>query len=296
MLKFKPLTIDDKALFDSYIKPYKFLTCEYSFITLYTWRKASNIEYCIFKDALIIKKNNLDSGSFFMQPIGYREEYLEAIIEALIDYKKNNDMSYLFNEIEESFLDELQKLTKFNFIINKDDSNFDYIYESEQLIKLPGRKLSSKRNHINKFISTYDYRIEEITEDNKYECIEVSKAWCIENGASDLMLYEHESIIDLLNYKEILEFDGIVVYVDDKLSGFSIGEKLNMDMAIIHVEKASSNINGLYSFINKSFAEKCYKGVKLINREDDMGLEGLRKAKESYRPCKLEYKYTVKLI
>lgn len=295
MLEFKPLTLEDKELFESYINPFKFLTCEYSFITLYIWRKALDIKYCIYKNTLIIKKNSMEFGNFFMQPIGYNPEDLNDIINLLIEYKHTNGMVYLFRNIEEPFINELNKISKNEFIIEVEENNFDYVYESESLIKLPGRKLSSKRNHFTRFVNSYNYKVEEITLENTQRCIEASKEWCTENGCTGLMVYEQDSIMDLLNNHDILKFTGIVVYVDDKVSAFTIGEKVNAEMAIVHIEKAFSNVHGLYTFINRTFAETHFKDVKFINREDDMGLEGLRKAKQSYHPFKLEYKHTVKL-
>lgn len=295
MLQFKALTLEDKKLFDSYIKPHKFLTCEYSFTTLYIWRKALDITYCIYKDALIIKKNSVDTGYFFMQPLGYKDENLHEILEVLIEYKIANNMEYLFRNIEEPFLEKLRKIYKEKFIYGIEDNNFDYIYESEKLRTLPGRKLSRKRNHYSKFVNSYNYRVEDVTKENTLECIETSKEWCVANGCTGFLSYELESIMDMLNNRESLDFFGMVVYVDNKICAFTIGEKANEDMAIIHIEKAFSSINGLYTFINKTFAETYFKDVKFINREDDMGLEGLRKAKESYYPYKLEYKHTVQL-
>lgn len=295
MLEFKPLTLEDKALFDSYIIPYKFLTCEYSFLTLFIWRKALDITFCIYKNALIIKRKFDEASYYFMQPIGYKREELEEILDEMIKYKTKNEMEFLFKAVEKPFLDELMAIKKYDLICTAEEDNFDYIYKSETLINLSGRKLAGKRNHISKFISNYNYKIEDINDKNTEKCIEVSRKWCELNGNTPMIKYEHEAIVEMLNNREKLNFIGIVVYVNDKPSAFTIGEIMNSDMAIIHVEKAFSEINGLYSFINKTFAELHLKGIKYINREEDMGLDGLRKAKQSYQPIKLEYKYSAKM-
>lgn len=295
MLQFKALTLEDKPLIDSYIKPLKFLTCEYSFTTLYIWRTAMDVQYCIYKGALIIRKLDKEKGYFFMQPVGYKEEDLQEIVDTLVEYKKEHHMEYLFQNIEEPFLSKLKDIQGHHYIIEIEENNFDYIYETDKLIDLPGRKLASKRNHINKFISTYNYRIDDITSENAWECIEASRVWCKDNDCTGFLSYEMSSIADMLTNKNKLDYYGIAVYVDNEISAFTIGEKANDDMAIIHIEKAFSDISGIYAFINKTFAEKYFRNVRFINREDDMGLEGLRKAKESYHPFKLEYKYMVKL-
>ena len=295
MLEFKVLTLEDKELFDTYIKKNKFLTSEYSFMSLFIWRKVFDTQYCIYKNALIIKKKSKEFGSFFMQPIGYKSEDLNKIIDTLAEYKKINHMEYLFRNVEAPFLEKLNINFKNRFKIGIEENNFDYIYESENLINLSGRKFSSKRNHITRFVNNYNYRVEDINTHNVQECIKLAQEWCRANNSDGLISYETESIITMLNNFHKLKFYGMVVYVEDKISAFTIGEIANEEMAIIHVEKAFSEVQGLYPFINKTFAEKYFKDIKFINREDDMGLEGLRKAKQSYHPYKLEYKHTVKL-
>jgi uncharacterized protein len=295
MLEFKVVTLEDKDLFDSYIKKNKFLTSEYSFMSLFIWRKVFDTQYCIYKNTLIIKKNSKEFGSFFMQPIGYESKDLDEIINILVDYKKANHMEYLFRNVEAPFLEELKNNFQNKFKIGIEENNFDYIYESENLINLAGRKFSSKRNHITRFVNNYNYRVEDINTQNAQECIKSAKEWGRVNNDNGLISYETESIITMLKNFHKLKFYGMVVYVDGKISAFTIGEIANEEMAIIHVEKAFSEVHGLYPFINKTFAEKYFKDIKYINREDDMGLEGLRKAKQSYHPYKLEYKQTVNL-
>jgi hypothetical protein len=297
MLNFKALTLEDKELFDQYLKRCKYLTCEYAFTTLYIWRKALDITFCVYKDSLIIKKHSTADGNYFMQPIGYNPEDLTDIVSTLIEYKKEHNMEYLFRNVEEPFLLDLKTAMNENlFNIGIEENNFDYIYESEKLIHLPGRKLAGKRNHFSRFINTYNHRVEDINTENAALCIEASKKWCCEHGCGGFLSYELHSIIDMLTNIDKLNFKGIVVYVDDVVSAFTIGEKVNEDMAIIHIEKAFSNVHGLYTFINRTFAEMYFEDVKYINREDDMGLEGLRKAKQSYYPYKLERKHTVNLL
>ena len=138
--------------------------------------------------------------------------------------------------------------------------------------------------------------IEPLTEDTIQDCIKTAKEWCNKSDCKGYLLYESKAIEELLKNKASLDFEGMLVYVNDKLSAFTIGEKVTEDMAIIHIEKADTTINGLYTFINKSFVEANFSAVSLINREQDLGIEGLRKAKLSYQPIKLEPKYAVNFI
>ena len=107
---FKRLTIEDKEIFKKYIYPYKFLSCEYSFTTLYIWREACDICFTIYKDALIIKKMDFEGRYYFMQPLGYSKENLKELIDALMDYKKENNMEFVFKDLDESFMEEIKDI------------------------------------------------------------------------------------------------------------------------------------------------------------------------------------------
>jgi hypothetical protein len=298
MLKFKALDIDDKDLFDSYLKEYPFNTYEYSFTTLYFWRKYCNIEYTILNGALIIKKHLNLLGTYFMQPIGYTKESLSEIIGELKNYQKSSvDMPYLFREVEEKFLEDMQSIYKDTLHIEEDEDNFDYIYDSKALATLSGNKLHSKKNHYNHFIKHFEYEIKSIKEDEvASDCINFEYEWaCERKGESKELCFEYQGIKDTLKHADKLGVEGLAVYVDNKMAGFTIGEKVNDDMAIIHVEKGKKEYNGIYAFINKTFVEEYFMDVKFINREEDLGIEGLRTAKMSYHPVKLEKKYLINI-
>ncbi len=294
MLEFKPLSLKDKDFFDKYLKPYKFATSEYSFINLFIWRKACDIRYTVYKDVIIIKKKDFNNNYHFMQPIGYNMNNLKEIVSALIDYKEENSMNFLFKDIETSFINDLQQIYVNKFEFEEDIDNFDYIYESSKLMTLSGKKLHNKKNHYNNFVKNNEYRTAEINDENINECIKAAKEWVNVRDAKGYLLYELEAIEEMLLNRSILGFDGMAVYVDEKLSAFTIGEKINEDMAIVYIEKADSEINGLYTFINKTFIENHYSEIPYINREQDLGIQGLRQAKKTYYPFKLEQKYNVK--
>lgn len=296
-LMFNSLTIHDKPLFDKYLKGYRFKTSEYSFVNLIIWRKGCDISYTIYNGTLIIKKRDFKGNYHFMQPIGYKKEDLRCIVEKLRDYKTENKMPYLFKDVESSFLDELKEIYNDNITIEQDVDNFDYIYASDKLINLSGKKLHSKKNHYNYFLKTYNYAVRDFSEPNvKEDCIKASQAWHEEkNSNNEYLSYELEGIREIISNSDKLSLKGMAVYVDDAIAAFTIGESVNEDMSIVHVEKGRSDIRGIYTFTNKVFVEKYLSNAKYINREQDLGIEGLRKAKRSYNPLKLEEKYCVNL-
>lgn len=294
MLNFKNLTLEDKTVFDKYLKPYKFNTSGYSFTNLFIWRKCYHIQYTIIDDVLIIKKMGFDGSCYFMQPIGYNLNNLNSIIEILCRYRDEFNLDYLFKEAETSFVNDLKSLYGDKFLIKEDRNNFDYIYKSDSLISLSGKKLHSKKNHYNNFIKNYEYETKIITDDLVNDTIKAARKWCLKENCKDHLIYELHGTEEILKNKSKLDFIGMLVYVNGKISAFTIGEKINEEMAIIHIEKADSDIRGLYNFINKKFVEMNFSDVPFINREQDLGIKGLRKAKLSYRPIKLEPKYTIK--
>lgn len=294
MITFKSISLEDKELFDKFLKPYKFLTCEYTFTNLFIWRKGCNIEYAIIDDALIIKKKGFDMSTYFMQPVGYNNSNLADIICKLQIYRKEHNMTYLFKDAEAPFIQELQDIFPGNFVIEEDRNNSDYIYESTKLISLSGKKYHGQKNHYNYFINNYNYRTVPITKEVAGDCIKAAEAWCYKNDCKDFLLYELNAIEEILSFENKLDFNHMAVYVNDNLSAFTIGEKANSNMGIIHIEKADDSIRGLYSFINKTFLETHFSDVPFINREQDLGIDGLRRAKLSYHPYKLEPKFSVK--
>lgn len=298
MVKFKPLELEDKEIFTKYLKDYNFNTYEYSFCTLYLWRKLCNVEYAIVKDVIIIKKTEKNFGTYFMQPIGYKKEDLKEIIDILLSIKKEDkNMRCLFRDIEEYFLRELKELFPNEVCFSEDINNFDYIYSREELMSLKGNKFHKKRNHYNQFLSSYDYVVKDFNEEGVVEdCKEFAVAWN-ENKeeVTSQLEFELEGIKDLLQNHKALGLQGMAVYVDDKVIGFTIGERVNNKMAIIHIEKGNAEYRGIYNFINKTFIERYYSDLSVINREEDLGVEGLREAKNSYHPIKLEKKFIVNM-
>ena len=179
--------------------------------------------------------------------------------------------------------------------------HFDYVYLIEKMVSLGGKKLSGKRNHINKFVSNNQWSFEEINQDNIDECWEMNKLWSQKNGADeDQGLTEEACAVKRLlkNFKE-LGLEGGLIRVDGKVVAYTVGEILNSDTYVIHVEKAFADIQGAYPIINREFMKvvsERYPHLIYVNREEDIGDKGLRRAKKSYYPEKMEEKYTGKFI
>lgn len=295
VLKFKKVNLQAKELFDIYLSGFDYKSCEYSFTTLYIWRDACETEYAIYKNTLIIKKKDFDGSTHFMQPIGYKSEDLKEIVEMLKQSKIEFNLDCLFKDIEESFVEELKEIYGDNIEIIEDRDNFDYVYDSEKLISLSGKKLHAKKNHYNQFIKNYSYMVKDISEVPVEDCIKALNSFLEQKeDKSEYLSYEIKSVESLLRNRDVFDFYGMVVFVEDKIAALTIGEKLGNTTAVIHTEKADPEIKGLYTFINKHFIETYFSDVPKINREQDLGVPGLRKAKESYKLFEFVKKFIVK--
>ena len=180
----------------------------------------------------------------------------------------------------------------------KEARNFDYIYERESLETLSGKKLAAKRNHINAFEQAHQWETRPITAENLPEIRAFNDWWCRENNceSEDSLAWEGCAVRRGLKHFEELGFFGLALYADGKLCAFSYGERLGKQGFCVHAEKADAQLRGAYPMINRELVRALPAEIIWINREDDAGDEGLRKAKMSYRPLELLKKYEAEFI
>jgi hypothetical protein len=284
-IEFKEIKIGDKDLIKSYLSKVNYKICDLSFPNIFSWRKIYNTRYDIIDNFLVIQSNKDNKNPSYLMPIGIGDK--KGILLKLMDYAKQNSQQFKLVAITKEMQQEIEAVLPgiFEYIENRDFS--DYVYKTESLITLAGKKLHAKRNHINKFKSTYNYEYVDITKDNIEECIELHNQWCIINNCdgSDKYMNEETCAVKcmLKNFFELDVFGG-AIKVDDKMVAFTIGSKITQDTIDIHVEKALYEYNGIYPAINQFFLEKNSQGLEYVNREEDLGKEGLRKSKLSYNP------------
>lgn len=301
-MQFKKIELQDRELFLQYLGDYNFLTYEYSFTTLYLWRDYLKIEFAKCKDYLVVRKYCNKLGNGFMEPIGYKDKDLKDIVDKLNKIKIKDNMECLFVDVEEVFLNKLIEIFKDRIEYREDEDNFDYIYNSNDLATLAGGKLKKRRTKYNVFVKEHDnLRLEYIHDiktdiEIKNDCKKLAKEWYgNQDEKAEETYYELKGISELLDNIHVLNLKAIAVYCDNKLIGFSIGEIVNDDYALIYIEKCNKEYDGVYEYINKSFVGECFSSTQLINRGEDCGELGMRQAKRGYRPIKLEKKYIVNL-
>ncbi|MGL5356154.1 MAG: DUF2156 domain-containing protein [Cetobacterium sp.] len=282
-MNWKTLSIESKDEIENFLNN-NFETSDLNFTNFYLWSFSENIEYCIENDILNIK-GSYCGEEYYFSPIS-KNLNKDNIIENIKCIKEKNGKIVFIPESYNEFLKDI-------FDLKEERDSFDYIYLREDLASLKGRKFSSKKNKVNKFIKAYDFIYEKISESNIEEIRNFQKAWT-ENRKSDvIILSETMGIEELLNNYEKLGLRGGVLKVENKIIAYAIGEKITKDMGVIHIEKGASEYLGSYQMINMLVAKSEFSDVKFLNREDDFGSSGLREAKLSYQPIKLLKKYSL---
>lgn len=258
--------------------------CDYTVGNLLGWSSFFNEKIAKIEDCLVM---NIDANELFGFPQG--SNYKKALAAVISSYE--NPSFFLLTDNECEILEEMFP-GKYNYYPS--ENHFDYVYRTEELATLKGRKYHSKRNHISYFEKNFDWKYEELSSDSLAECIKMNEEWFRENEEKDPygIDIEHKVLNFALENYESLNFRGGLIRVDGSIVAFTFGEKLNDNTFNTHFEKAYSTIRGAYPMINMLFARETISDFEFVNREDDAGSEGLRKAKLSYHPEFIVRKYT----
>ena len=285
-LNFKRAELEDRELISHYFKHHTSRSCERTFVNVYLWSRHYKVQFAIVENALVFKSED-DGRLSFAFPAGEPENIKKALA-VLKQYSEERGYPFsLYNVTPDNF-ERLEEWYPGRFQIEYSEADADYVYESEKLATLSGKKLHGKRNHINKFKAVYDGRwsYESITRENVEECFQMALKWRNQNGCEDDIEKNAEMCVTLnsLRLFEELELVGVLIRVDGEIVAFSIGEPICSDTFVVHIEKAYADVPGAYTMINQQFVEHECMAYKYVNREEDTGEEGLRKAKRSYRP------------
>lgn len=285
MLEFKVPEIEDKCWVDKCFSCADSLNSEYTFGSVFIWKTPYRTQIAKYKDFFICRWGRGEDISYSL-PIGCGD-FKDAVEAIINDAEQNNIKPHIYG-ITENYKALLNEYFPDKFSFEYDDGFNDYIYEAEALANLSGKKYHGKRNHISVFKRTYpDWTYEEINESNIAEVVNLHTRWINERDDDDPdFSLEFEAVLTGLdNYKE-LGFKGGIIKVGRTPIAYTFGEAINDECFVTHFEKAPPEINGAYTIINQEFAKRLFAdGYKYINREEDLGIEGLRKAKQSYHPA-----------
>lgn len=294
MLEFRRITLNDRDNVNIALAFSDFRGCEYSFANNLAWCRLADSQICFYKDFYIVCSfGNEDGIPTFILPSG-KGDYRDVIGEMKLFSEKNGHNLRLCGVTEKS-LEMLNELypDAFSAVVDRDGS--DYIYLRSDLAELNGKKFHQKRNHLTRF-NRIESEFSLISEKDFDDCISFivsdynSK---YHSMTSHSAVAEQYAVNTYFNNFEELGLKGGIIRIGGKIAAVTIGERLNSDTFCVHIEKADRSIDGIYTGICNKFVNACTEGFTYINREEDLGIEGLRKSKLSYHPVFLLNKYIV---
>lgn len=293
MLEFREIRLSDRDRANAALRASDNMGCEYSFANNMAWRRLSDSKICFFKDFYIVCAFATEDGiPSFTFPAGTGD--LRELFGEMKSFCKKLGVPLKIWGVTENKLKILDELFPDEFTVEYDRDSSDYIYSRQELAELKGRKFHGKRNHLARF-GKLDYEFSAITEKDFNDCIRfIAETYNATGGYTDhSAVAEQFAVNTYFSHFHELELRGGIIRIDGSVAGVTIGERLNSDTFCVHIEKADKQFEGIYAGINNLFVKSYTDGFQYINREEDLGLEGLRKAKLSYNPVFLLNKYTV---
>lgn len=294
-----PITIEERPILEEYLKGFEYGTSGLSFTSLYMWRNINNFSWQMIGDYMCIaglSHLELDKKEpFLFPPLTRTGTYdPESLNETIKEARKIfESKGYVFSIRLAPFhmLDILEKACPGEFRFFDDRPNYDYVYRTQDLIELKGREYHSKKNHLNYFLNHYKYEYVPLTSAMAEQAMqfirEFNERKNLPEHEMELLKMEERAMIDVFSNLEAVGYLAAAIVIDGKIEALSIGGRINGNTVTVHVEKANTAFRGLYQLINNEFCRHVASNVKYINREEDMGIPGLRKAKLSYKPVKL---------
>ena len=290
---FEEITLADRAKIEAFFRCRRYEGSECTFTNLFMWRDCYKIRRAFDEHALYVMAER-EGEPFFLAPFVDETSYLPVAVKKLIEVAEFVGAKNQFRGVYAEIKQEIEAAFPGKFTFTADRENFDYMYLTENMINLSGRKLHGKKNHLNAFKREFpNHQYYPLTQEWVEPCLAFAAKWC--EGRPDKndpsLQCEQCAIKHVLTNLDKLPIKGGVLVVNGQVEAFSFGEFINEDTVLIHVEKANPEIRGLYAAINQQCCEHAWPDSKFVNREEDMGLEGLRRAKESYQPAYLLEKF-----
>lgn len=297
MISFQPVTLADKPVFDSFFRAKRYEQSVCTFTNLYMWQRCYHIMWAIVDDCLCLQAS-YDGATYLLPPFGPDKDRFAHALDKLEQKYAADGNPFLIKSATPDLVDWFETVRPGYFDFRADRDNFDYVYSTLDLIELQGRKYHIKKNHMNKFKKSYSqYQYRPIDKTLTDACKEFAVEWCRKRECDPEpdanLVCERDAIIEVMNNWDYLGVVGGAILINGRVEAFTFGEMLNEDTALIHVEKGDADIRGIYQAINQEFCQNAWSQTTYVNREEDMGIPGIRKAKESYYPVKMIEKYDV---
>lgn len=295
MLPFREISIEDKKQIEEKLSLEPARMTERCFTDMFIWRCRYRTLFAIQGEFLYMLSLGEDAPCLtYLFPVGKGDR--KTALEVIAQDARERGKPYRILGCTQDQKEEVESLLPGRYAFTEDRDNFDYIYRSEDLATLKGKKLHSKRNFINRFLQEHEnnWHYEKLDPaKHRDEILKFHHLWCErhDENAADTVIYEHCAVWQALEHYEDLAMRGGVLYVDGRMAAFTMGSPSCSDALTVQIEKAMADIPGAYPLINREFIAHEGMDFPYVNREEDMGIEGLRKAKLSYRPVELTAKY-----
>ncbi len=284
-IEFRPISWQDKPLYDRYFPDVEGRGCEFSFANLYLWGRQNLCEL----HGHIVLFSHFDRKSVYPYPVGHGDK--RAVLDAIIADARARGISCRITGLSAEARQTLERLYPDQFRFYCDEGSFDYVYDVNDLADLAGKKYHAKRNHVARFWEACpDAVVEPLSENNLAAARAMVDGWYAEkkreNPKGDYHL-EEEAIAKAFRHFTDIGMDGLVLRRGDEVLALTMGNRFYENTVDVNFEKARTDIPGAYAAINCEFARylrEKYPEVHFLDREEDMGIEGLRRAKRSYYP------------
>lgn len=289
---FKPLSLHDRDVVHERLVRFQPVTSELTFTNLFIWHAVYQTQWSVYQNWLLFA-GSFDGQPFVLPPVGPGPRKGAAL--AMMEWQRNDQgiAEPRIERADSALAKELEHETSVRIVPARDQ--YDYVYRTRDMIDLSGNRYHGKRNHINAMQKKHTFRYDTMKDIYVRQCMELVEKWCgIKRCEEDMnLLGEWDAVGEMLANYDQLRVRGGVMLIEDRVAAFAFGELLNPTTAVVHIEKADPDIRELYTVINQQFSEHCLHDVEFINREQDLGQPGLRKAKMSYHPDHLVEKFTI---
>jgi len=289
---FRPVSIDDRTFFEETFRLIQPEVSELNFTNLFMFQCVHAYRVAELNGNVIILATSYSGEPYFFPPVGDNE--VPATLRAMTEYMAGLGIGSSINIAPKGFIDRYIAPDP-SYAFEPDPDSSDYLYDAEELRGLTGRKFHDKKNLLNRFIKSHDHEYRTLTPELVPEAMDLVERWCKEKCSDDVPSTYRETDATMLCLANLgrLSVKGGVVLIEGRVQALSLGEELNRETVVVHVEKANHEFPGLYQFMSNSFLVREFPSYRFVNREQDLGEPNLRKSKLSYNPIRMIEKYRV---
>jgi uncharacterized protein len=282
--RLRPVTLADKPLFDGYFARHPPVVSELTFTNAFCWAEVRHHLFCECQGHLLITYRQKDCCLSFYPPVGPEPA-------ALLGKRMEGLRDYCWTRLDKTLAASVGPAAR--PVLDRDNS--DYVYRVEDLRTLRGKEYHGKRNFARRFADLYHPEVRPLTGALAAECVHIQEHWLEGQRDNETARDESTALIKALRHFDELGLRGVGVFAGGSLVAFAVGEPLNPSTFVEHFEKALPGYTGAYQYLLQAFAMSIPEGFPFLNREQDLGIEGLRRAKESWHPALLVEKYTLRV-